>query len=196
MNKLSKELISFTYSFFGKFQLLKVIDNLSSIYYQKSLSYIIKNNKKLYLIFYIDDIDPNLKKLYNKDEIYCYYKKIYDYFYLKHYFFPKCIHKLNNIFIFELSVEKINITDINYFITKKCIFKNTLFNSNKIEYNDVYLKIKKDINKVYNNNIILPANNLYINQINVNSFCYDDNNLNFIDLNLVILSTDKPTFNF
>jgi hypothetical protein len=196
MNKLSKELISFTYSFFGKFQLLKVIDNLSSIYYQKSLSYIIKNNKKLYLIFYIDDIDPNLKKLYNKDEIYCYYKKIYDYFYLKHYFFPKCIHKLNNIFIFELSVEKINITDINYFITKKCIFKNTLFNSNKIEYNDVYLKIKKDINKVYNNNIILPANNLYINQIDVNSFCYDDNNLNFIDLNLVILSTDKPTFNF
>ena len=196
MNKFSKELISFTYSFFGKFKLLKVIDNLSSIYYQKSLSYIIKNNKKLYLIFYIDDIDPNLKKLYNKDEIYCYYKKIYDYFYLKHYFFPKCIHKLNNIFIFELSVKKINITDINYFITKKCIFKNTLFNSNKIEYNDVYLKIKKDANKVYNNNIILPVNNLYINQIDVNSFCYDDNNLNFIDLNLVILSTDKPTFNF
>jgi len=74
--------------------------------------------------------------------------------------------------------------------------KKTLVNSNKIEYNDLYFKIKKDVNKVYNDNIIQPANNLYINQIDVNSFCYDDNNLNFIDLNLVILSTDKPTLNF
>ena len=196
MNKIYRELINFTYSFFGKFQLLKVIDNLSSIYYQKSLSYIVKNDKKLYLIFYIYDIDPDIKKLYNKDGIYCYYKKIYDYFYKKHYFFPKCIYKCNNIFIFELSVEKINITDINYFITKKCILKNTLLSSNKIEYNNLYFKIKKDVNKVYNDNLIKPADNLYINQIDVNSFCYDNNNLNFIDLNLVILSTDKPTFNF
>lgn len=196
MDKIYKELYNFTYKIYKNYKIVKIIDNLKNNNYQKSLSYIIKSNKKLYLIFYIYDIDPDMKKLYSKDGIYCHYKKIYDYFYKKHYFFPKCTYKCNNIFIFELSVEKINITDINYFITKKCILKNTLFNSNKIEYNNVYLKIKKDVNKVYNDNIIQPANNLYINQIDVNSFCYDDNNLNFIDLNLVILSTDKPTFNF
>jgi hypothetical protein len=196
MNKIYRKLYSFTNNYFKKFILLKVIDNLSSINYQKSLSYIVKNNKKLYLIFYIDNIDPNLTKSYSKDVLFCYYKKIYDYFHLKHYFFPKCIHKCNNIFIFELSVKKINITDINYFLTKKCILKNTLLNSNDVEYNDIYLKIKKNVNKVYNDNIIQPANNLYINQIDVNSFCYDNDNLNFIDLNLVILSTDKPTLNF
>jgi len=196
MNKIYRELNNFTHKIYKNYKIVKIIDNLKNSNYQKSLSYIIKSNKKLYLIFYIYDIDPDLKKLYSKDDIYCYYKKIYDYFYKKHYFFPKCIYKCNNIFIFELCVEKINITDIDYFITKKCILKNTLLNSNNIEYNDVYLKIKKDVNKVYNNNIIQPANNLYINQIDVNSFCYDDNNLNFIDLNLVILSTDKPTFNF
>lgn len=196
MDKIYRELYNFTHKIYKNYKIIKIIDNLNNSYYQKSLSCIIKSNKKLYLIFYIDDVDPDLKKLYSKDEIYCYYKKIYDYFYLKHYFFPKCIHKCNNIFIFELSVEKINITDINYFLTKKCILKKTLVNSNKIEYNDLYFKIKKDVNKVYNDNIIQPANNLYINQIDVNSFCYDDNNLNFIDLNLVILSTDKPTLNF
>lgn len=197
MNKIYRELYNFTNNYFKKFTLLKVIDNINDVYYQKSLSYIVNSNDKiLYLIFYIDKIDPSLLKLYNKNELLELYKKIYDYFNLKHNFFPKCIHRFNNIFIFELSVKKINISDINYFLTKKCILKNTLFNSNEIEYNDIYLKIKKDVNKKYNNNIIQPANNLYINQIDANSFCYDDNNFNYIDMNLVILSTDKPTLNF
>lgn len=196
MDKIYKELYNFTHKIYKNYKIVKIIDNLKNNNYQKSLSYIIKSNKKLYLIFYIDKIDPELLSIYGKYKSLEYYKKMYDYFNLKHYFFPKCISKHNNIFIFELSVKEINITDINYFLTKKCILQNILLNSNKIEYNDVYFKIKKDINKVYNDNIIQPANNLYINQIEVNSFCYDDNNINFIDLNLVILSTDKPTFNF
>jgi hypothetical protein len=196
MNKIYRELYNFTNNYFKKFKLLKIIDNINDVYYQKSLSYIVNSNDKIYLIFYIDKIDPNLLKLYHKNELLELYKKIYDYFNLKHNFFPKCIHRFNNIFIFELSVKKINISDINYFLTKKCILKNTLFNSNEIEYNDIYLKIKKDVSKKYNNSIIHPVDNLYINQINANSFCYDGNNLNFIDINLVILCTDKPAFIF
>tara|TARA_E500000318_G_scaffold13116_1_gene12178 strand:- start:1208 stop:1798 length:591 start_codon:yes stop_codon:yes gene_type:complete len=196
MDKIYKELYNFTHKIYKNYKIVKIIDNLKNSNYQKSLSYIIKSNKKLYLIFYIDKIDPELLNIFGKYKSLEYYKKIYNYFNLKHYFFPKCISLHNNIFIFELSVKEINITDINYFLTKKCILQNMLLNTNKKIYNNIYNKLKHEISSIYYSKIIEPKQNLFINQVNVNSFCYDSDKLNFIDMNLVIPSTDKPTLIF